>query len=102
MLSLHMKGGEDKINWEVSATVSLRDLMIGNTQIINLPWKPALGERYYSPNIFNSSLYGFTSWNDNTFDNESYKRGLVCKTKDEAINITKKMLAIAQEEHKND
>lgn len=73
--------------------------MTDKYRIITFPWKPKIDEVYYIPCIHPNDSFMWTSvtWEDNKGDNKLYQLGLVCKTIEEAIAMTKKMLAAVQE-----
>ena len=75
-------------------------LLTGEADIIQLPWKPQNGKQYYIPRITTSPEYMFDvyCWDDNEYDKEYYRMGIVCKTSAEAIQLAKKMLAVAQKD----
>lgn len=52
-------------------------------------------EVYYIPRIHpnDSFMWLSATWEDNNADNKLYQLGLVCKTREEAIAMTKKMIA---------
>ena len=87
----------DGVKWKTAAAEVLKDILMGDIRIVKLPWKPKTGEKYYIPNIFNWNSYNYYLWVDDERDKELYKRGLVFKTKEEAIKMSKKMLAMAKE-----
>lgn len=95
---------EDNTYWEQSAATILRDLLLGDVRINKLPWKPQKEEIYCIPYISlnEKEMYDKSIWFDDNTDMMLYNMGLVCKTKDEAIALTKKMLAVAKEKNKND
>ena len=70
---------------------------MGDIRIVKLPWKPKMDEKYYIPSIFDWDFYKYNFWLNDEYDEKFYKRGLVFKTKEEAIEMSKKMLAIAKE-----
>lgn len=81
----------------------LRGFLNGSLSIHKLFWKPKKRETYYCPNIFGKDLYNVNVWDDSIVDKEFYIRGLVFKTKEEAIAMSRRMLAIAiTEEREND
>lgn len=55
-------------------------------------WKPELESSYYYPSLINPELYTTEKWIECGFDKCGLERGLVCKTKQQAINLSKKML----------
>jgi hypothetical protein len=60
-------------------------------------WKPKMGETYYTPDWISSNLYYRYDWDDGLADKRFFEGGLVCKTKEEAIEKAKKMLAVLQD-----
>lgn len=66
----------------------------GSLSTHKLFWKPKKRETYYCPNIFGKDLYNIDVWDDRIVDKEFYVRGLVFKTKEEAIAVSRRMLAI--------
>ena len=63
-------------------------------------WKPEHGEFYYVPSIDLCRMTASCSqsyWCDHKIDIARYNAGFVCKTPGEAINLAKKMLAVAKE-----
>lgn len=55
-------------------------------------WKPEIGEIYYIPELSMGYFYDSYSWDDGYTDGILYSRGLVFKTKREAIEAAKKMI----------
>ena len=96
---------EDNVKWEAdtAGTLVLKWLLIGVARIIRLPWKPQRGETYYIPCIVAQPeyMYSMFYWNDDNYDKEYYRMGLVCKTPEEAVALTKKMLTVAKEGKNN-
>lgn len=80
---------EDK-KWHTSSILS--DIFCGSYKNIEKKWKPARYENYYFPTPITKVLWAYTKWVDSPNDNTRYERGLVCKTKEEAISLAKKML----------
>lgn len=74
-------------------------LLTGEADIIQLPWKPQDGKKYYIPRItvYSENMYDIFCWDGDDYDKERYHMGLVCKTSAEAIKLAKKMLAVAKE-----
>ena len=93
-------------SWCVANDSILIRLLYGYLSIHKPLWKPTLGEKYYTPTIDCKDLpflYTSVFWADDRIDKEFYKRGLVFKTKEEAIAMSRRMLAIAiTEEREND
>lgn len=90
--------------WRGTAPSILEGLMRGEYKIITSPWKPKIDEVYYIPRIHPNDSFMWTSvtWEDNKGDNKLYQLGLVCKTREEAAAMTKKMITMIQEEKKNE
>ena len=89
--------------WLMRSDDYLRGFLNGSLSIRKLFWKPKKRETYYCPNIFGMDLYDVSVWDDGIVDKEFYIRGLVFKTKEEAIAMSRRMLAIAiTEEREND
>lgn len=93
-----IKYSKDNINWKRGMEMILIDILLGYVRISKLPWKPTKGEKYYVPNIFVQDLWAYYSWNDDAYDEELYKRGVVFKTTEEAITAAEKMLAAINEQ----
>lgn len=76
----------------------LKELLTGVTEIVKLPWKPQTGELYYTPYIDEKEADMFTErhWNNSYEDVQFYKFGIVCKSQQEAIDLTMKMLEVAR------
>ena len=74
-------------------------LLNGNLSIRKLPWQPKMNEEFYIPCIHytESSMATRLRWRDDNADNKFYQFGLVCKTREEAVALTKKILAAVQE-----
>ena len=84
---------------QITLSNILKRLLTGEDKIIKLPWKPKEGETYYSPAINDEDNYWPNTWLNDNIDKIRYRRGLVFKTKEEAINMAEKMLAAAQEKN---
>lgn len=93
----------DGVEWKMTiAAVLLKHILMGDIRIVKLPWrpwKPQIGEKYYIPCIDTELeyMYSVYYWSNDEYDNKYYHMGLVCKTKEEAVALTKKMLAVAKE-----
>ena len=93
--------GEDDDTWVVANDSILIGLLYGNLSIRKLLWKPAFGEKYYTPSIDRKDfpfLYTAILWTDDRFDKKFYERGIVFKTKEEAADMAKKLLAFVKKE----
>ena len=98
-----LEASKDGVNWETADAGVLEDILIGDVIIIKLPWKPQKGETYYIPCIVAQPeyMYSVNYWSNDDYDKEYYRMGLVCKTSEEAVALTKKIISIVQEEKKN-
>ena len=91
-----VNGGND--TWTVASDTRLLGILYGRLRIRKLPYKPTKGEKYYVSHILNRDLWNCYSWNDDEYDEELYKRGVVFKTKEEAVMAAKKMLVAINEQ----
>lgn len=94
----------DKDSWTKAASWVWEQLITGALKINKLPWKPKMNEEFYVPCIHytDSSMATKFRWRDDNADNKLYQLGLVCVTREEAIAMTKKMLAALQEENEDE
>lgn len=80
---------------------SLNDLLLvfkGEEKIVkNKMWIPENDEKYFVSDLLNSDLTHEYTWRGDEFDCNMYDRGLIFKTKEEAIKMSKKMLAMLKE-----
>lgn len=84
-------------NWFVAPINALNGLLLGENEIIKLPWKPKYDEEYYIPSISNALGYNHFHWKGDALDDRCYNLEVVVKSKEEAVAMTKKMLAVAKE-----
>ena len=99
-----LETSDDGVGWKIiKAEVLLKRILMGDIRIIKLPWKPQKDEKYYIPciNINPVHMYDEYYWNNDNIDIGYYRMGLVCKTQEEAIALTEKMLAVAKENRDN-
>lgn len=75
--------------WLIADDSRLTGLIYGKLSIHKLSWKPKMGESYYLPHIDTIHRYHTAHWLNNAVDQLRYRRGLVCRTKEEAITLTK-------------
>ena len=66
---------------------TFEDIIYGRAEIIKIPWKPKLGECYWTYCLCPSSDWGasFSVWGDNVLDLCRYKCGIVFRTEEEAL-----------------
>lgn len=93
-----LETSDDGIHWRGTVPSVLQDLMTGKARVATLPWKPTKGEKYYVSHILDRELWDCYSWDDEEYDEELYKRGVVFKTKEEAVMAAKKMLKVINEQ----
>ena len=62
-------------------------------------WKPEVGETYYIPDMFFEGKEDILAyiWSDSELDYRKYEAGIVCRTKEEAVELSDKMLMVAKE-----
>ena len=90
-------------HWDTCNSEVLLRLLNGSLTLHKLSWKPQKCAPYYIPCIVAQSehMYSMFYWNDDNYDKEYYRMGLVCKTPEEAVALTKKMLTVAKEGKNN-
>lgn len=91
---------DDGVTWEKAKAIVLKCLLMGDARIIKLPWKPHIGEKFYIPCIHTEPeyMYNIYYWNNDDYDKEYYRMGIVCKTPEEATALTEKMLEAINEQ----
>lgn len=88
---------DDGVTWERAKAIVLKCLLMGDARIVKLPWKPKIGEKYYAPFVSGKDLFVSYTWDGDEIDKINLKKGVVCKTPEEAAKITNKMLAAIKE-----
>lgn len=76
----------------------LDDILGGKTEIVKLPWKPKLGEKYWYYSI-NSEIALWTPWYSTGSDLENWKIGNFFETCEEALDKGKKIMEAIQKEY---
>ena len=91
----------DKDSWAKAAGWVWELIITGALKINKLPWRPREGEKYYVPRIAirPEDRHYYYYWDNDGSDIKRYDMGIVCKTSEEAVALTKKMLAVAKEEN---
>ncbi len=85
--------------WYISTiTDAIGKIFTGELAIVKKPWKPNMGDGYYMPAISGDFAYEHYIWDDDPMDLLAYDRGLVFKTKNEAKEMTEKILDFVKEE----
>ena len=87
------------VKWSKADSSTLKSILNGATTIKKLPWKPEYNEMYYIPSICNTSGYDSFCWQKDNLDEKYYNLGIVFKSKEEAIALRQKMLAVAKEKN---
>ena len=94
---------DDNTSWVTVSAEVLKWLIMGDVRISKLPWKPTNeGEWYYTPALDTESGCYTVYWENDDTDKRRYRRGLVFKTREEAIAVSKKMLDILEEVRGNE
>ena len=92
---------DDGVEWKTTiAAVLLKHILMGDIRIVKLPWKPREGEKYYVPRIAIRPYdrHYCYYWDNSGVDIKRYDMGIVCKTPEEAIALTEKMLVAINEQ----
>ena len=95
-----LEASNDGGKWETADAGVLEDILMGDVRIIKLPWKPQEGEKYYVPRIAIRPYdrHYCYYWDNSGVDIKRYDMGIVCKTPEEAIALTEKMLVAINEQ----
>lgn len=91
----------DGVEWKTTiVAVLLKHILMGDIRIVKLPWKPQEGEKYYVPRIAIRPYdrHYCYYWDNSGVDIKRYDMGIVCKTPEEAIALTEKMLEAINEQ----
>jgi hypothetical protein len=91
-----MERSKDEILWEKCMSEVLEHLLIGAIGI-KRPWKPQEGEAYFIPciNYVESRMSLKFDWHGSDADYKRYRLKIVCRTQEEAVELTKKMMLVA-------
>ena len=84
----------DGNNWSIANNLTLLAVLNGTATIKS---KPKYDEKYYIPSISNAFGYNSFYWKGDDSDEKYYNFGIICKSKEEAIALRQKMLAVAKE-----
>ena len=90
----------DKDSWTKATGRVWERIITGALKINKLPWKPREGEKYYVPRIAirPEDRHYYYYWSNSGVDIKRYDMGIVCKTPEEAIALTEKMLVAINEQ----
>ena len=86
----------DGNNWSIAHNSTLLAVLNGTATIKR---KPKYDEKYYIPSISNAFGYNSFYWKGDDSDEKYYNFGIICKSKEEAIALRQKMLAVAKEKN---
>lgn len=86
----------DGNNWSIAHSLTLLAVLNGTATIKR---KPKYDEKYYIPCICNTFGYNSFYWKGDDSDEKYYNFGIICKSKEEAIALRQKMLAVAKEKN---
>ena len=91
---------DNKLRTWYESVGALAGILTGETEVVKLPWKPQKGKRYYIPFIStqHERMYVSYHWVNDDINIEHYRMGIVCKTPEEAIALTEKMLKAINEQ----
>ena len=90
---------DDGVEWKTTiAAVLLKHILMGDIRIVKLPWKPQEGDRYYFPCPASIEKWDYSTWSERDVDYYRLNYGFVCKTMEEAIALTEKMLEAINEQ----
>ena len=86
----------DGNNWSIAHNLTLLAVLNGTATIKR---KPKYDEKYYIPSISNAFGYNSFYWKGDDSDEKYYNFGIICKSKEEAIALRQKMLAVAKKKN---
>ena len=86
----------DGNNWSIAHNLTLLAVLNGT---VTIKRKPKYDEKYYIPSISNAFGYNSFYWKGDDSDEKYYNFGIICKSKEEAIALRQKMLAVAKEKN---
>ena len=89
----HFESSLDGNNWSIAHSLTLLAVLNGTATIKR---KPKYDEKYYIPSISNAFGYNSFYWRGDDSDEKYYNFGIICNSKEEAIALRQKMLAIAR------
>lgn len=96
-----LKESVNRTSWHNAAAWMWKSLITGTLQIIKLPWNPKEGEECYISTVDNEFGCYTTFWENTDNYKRCYDSGLVFKTREEAVELARRMLAVAKEGKNN-
>lgn len=85
----------DNTGWTMVSSDLYRAILFDNVKVFRL-YYPSEGEQYFIPRLCNYSSYSERNWNESEFDIWAYNHGLVCKTGEEAKELSNKLANYAK------
>jgi len=82
--------------WGTASSPIFFNLLKGFYTIKKKPWMPHDGEMYYIPNESNDSRVEDYNWEADELDYRFFESGLVCRTKEEAIELADEFVKMAR------
>lgn len=92
----YLESSLDGNDWSMANSLTLLTVLNGTATIKR---KPKYDEKYYIPSISNAFGYNSFYWRGDDSDEKYYNFGIICKSKEEAIALRQKMLAVAKEKN---
>lgn len=92
----YLESSLDGNDWSMANSLTLLAVLNGTATIKR---KPKYDEKYYIPSISNAFGYNSFYWRGDDSDEKYYNFGIICKSKEEAIALRQKMLAVAKEKN---
>lgn len=90
----YLESSLDGNDWSMANSLTLLAILNGTATIKR---KPKYDEKYYIPSISNAFGYNSFYWRGDDSDEKYYNFGIICKSKEEAIALRQKMLAVVKE-----
>lgn len=92
---------DSSATWTFAEHSILRELLSGKVTVVKFPWKPAKMETYYVPCVSEVCRCDHFTWFDDSNDHFRLRHGLVFRTREEAVELARRMLAVAKEGKNN-
>lgn len=84
------------------APCMLTEILAGYIEIVEPAWEPEIDESYYIPVIpCVRPVCEEERWKNTEEERKYYEMGFICKTGEEAIELARRMLAVAKEAKEN-
>lgn len=92
-----LKESVNRTSWHSAPAWVWKGLITGALKITKLPWKPSCDDAYYMPSTISIGKYIKLFWTGSESDEDFYQQGLICRTKEEAIELAEEMLDVAKD-----